>query len=194
MRARPPFLLPRHGEVRDAQTFGRLLGPAVKPWDIILYPTLRHGTDRGVQFVAITGSHGQAVGRHLVFCLILAMILGAPVAAQDGDALYQHHCAVCHQANGDGVPFFQPSLIGSAVAVGDASLAAWFVLQGSAAWGPGESDYENEMPGFEHLSDAELAAILTYVRTSWGNEADALGPAAVAEQRAVIAAERADSP
>ena len=43
--------------------------------------------------------------------------------------------------------------------------------------------YEQEMPAFKHLSDDDLAALLTYVRASFGNDSNAVIPSEVIEER-----------
>jgi hypothetical protein len=46
--------------------------------------------------------------------------------------------------------------------------------------------YNGVMPGFANLSDEELAAVLTYIRQAWSNDAPAISPAAVAEVRSDV--------
>jgi cytochrome c oxidase subunit 2 len=81
-----------------------------------------------------------------------------------GEKVYQANCVACHQANGKGVPPAFPALDGSKVVLGprDAQLA--LLLNGK----PGTA-----MASFKQLTDVELAAVLTYTRTAWGNKADA---------------------
>ncbi len=113
--------------------------------------------------------------------LLLTAPLGA--TAQERAALYTQHCAHCHQADGGGVPYFQPPLAGAPFVTGDAETLIWFVLQGSDAVLSEDSAYENEMPGFAALSDREIAAILSHIRSSFGNQAGAVSPDAVAGVR-----------
>jgi nitrite reductase (NO-forming) len=44
-------------------------------------------------------------------------------------------------------------------------------------------EYDNVMPPMGHLSDAELANILTFVRSNWGNSGEAVSPDEVAKER-----------
>lgn len=83
-----------------------------------------------------------------------------------GAKLYSRHCKVCHQSDGKGIPGAFPSLAGSEYANSqDPSPMIKTVLFGL--------DRENEfgsMISFEGtLSDEEIAAILNYERSSWGN-------------------------
>lgn len=93
-----------------------------------------------------------------------------------GEQLYRAHCAVCHQENGEGLEGVARSLVGSRWALSGPGQAARIVLHGKEG--------EMLMPGLGGtLSDEEIAATLTYVRRSWGNSADPMTPAQVAEAR-----------
>lgn len=93
-----------------------------------------------------------------------------------GQKVYEQNCAACHQASGAGVPGAFPAITGSKIATGplDAHLA--LVLNGK----PGTA-----MSAFGgQLSDAELAAVVTYQRNALGNSVgDAAQPAMVAAAR-----------
>src|SRR5690606_25127955 len=101
-------------------------------------------------------------------------VADAAPAAADGAQLYAANCAACHQPNGNGLPPAFPALAGSAVAVGDAAGLIDVLLNGR----PGTA-----MASFARLPDAEIAAIATHVRSSWGNDADAVSADAVAAAR-----------
>ena len=89
-----------------------------------------------------------------------------------GEKVYARNCLACHQANGEGMPPNFPSLVGSAVVAGDAGVQVEQVLKGKGL-----------MPPFPQLSDADIAAVVTYTRNSWGNDAGVVQPAAVAALR-----------
>ncbi len=92
-----------------------------------------------------------------------------------GKEVYDAKCALCHQANGEGLGTF-PALKGSKVATVDSvDDHARMVIFG-----------KNAMPKFgEELTDAELAAVVTYERNAWGNDTgDTLQPGRVAELKA----------
>jgi cytochrome c oxidase subunit 2 len=102
-------------------------------------------------------------------------VAAAPAAAApaaDGEKVYNTQCAACHLPTGQGMPPNFPALKGSAVANGPADAHVLHTLKG-----------KNLMPPFAHLSDADLAAALTYERTSWGNNGGAVTAAQVAAQR-----------
>jgi len=102
-----------------------------------------------------------------------------------GAAVFNAKCAVCHQMGGTGIPGVYPSLAGSALATGDERLAIRIVLHGFQ--GPIErngSKYNGVMqPWRNDLSDQQIADVLTYVRSSWGNTAAAVTPEAVKAER-----------
>lgn len=103
----------------------------------------------------------------------------------DGGQLYTAHCVACHQATGEGIPGVFPPLDGSEWVIGDPSVTARIVLHGIK--GPltvKGAKYNGEMPHFkETFSDAELAAVLTHIRSSFGNSSPAVDTALVTKER-----------
>lgn len=94
-------------------------------------------------------------------------------------------CAACHQPTGQGLPGAFPPLAGSATLTGDPTLPIAIVLHGLN--GPitvKGTTYNGMMMPWNALSDAQIAAILTYERSSWGNSASAVTPEMVAKVRA----------
>lgn len=87
------------------------------------------------------------------------------VLLREGEAVFQKTCAICHMADGGGVPYLQPAIDSSAwIANPDPQLLLSLILRGSAVLGDAAQAYENDMAPQEHLTDAELAAVATYVR------------------------------
>lgn len=114
----------------------------------------------------------------------------APGAASvsPGARLYAANCAACHRPDGSGVPSVQPPLAGTPVAVGPpAELLGW-VLYGHRPAALPRGVYAGAMPQFSYLADADVAVLLTYVRASFGNHAQAITPAMVQAARASHAA------
>ena len=107
-----------------------------------------------------------------------------------GQLLYNKHCLSCHQADGGGVPNMQPAIAGGTWVKGDARALALFVMSGGFdSASRKDSDVGNVMPPFRQLADADLAAILTYIRQKFGNGGSSLSPADVAEARTSLPAE-----
>jgi cytochrome c oxidase subunit 2 len=78
-----------------------------------------------------------------------------------GESVYKSTCAACHQANGAGLPPVFPALAGSPIATGDVNGHIDIVMNGKVG---------TAMQAFKlQLSDADLAAVITYERNSFGN-------------------------
>lgn len=111
-------------------------------------------------------------------------------AAVDGEAVYARQCTSCHQAHGNGLAKTFPPLAGNPDLFLDRLFPVFVVLNGleGPATIKGEH-YQGAMPPFDHLSDAEIAAVVGYIRASWGNEKlkpgafDPVDAAAVREAR-----------
>ena len=96
----------------------------------------------------------------------------APVSLS-GEALFAAHCATCHQSSGQGTGVYPPLAGNSVVAAGDPSAMIAVIVNGRT--GPlnvnGKS-YNGQMPTWKgQLSNADIAAVATYVRSAWGNGA-----------------------
>ena len=118
-----------------------------------------------------------------------AELQGAPAlaagAAVDGAAVFASHCVACHQATGLGLPGVFPPLAGSDWVAGKETTLIAIVLHGIN--GPltveGKS-FNGAMPTFQgQLQDAEVAAVLTHVRSQWGNTGAPITADAVAAVR-----------
>ena len=118
--------------------------------------------------------------------LLAALALGGlivPVAAradipQDGQTIFAQNCAACHQLTGKGIPGAFPALAGSKLAIGPQAGPVDRVLNGHGG-----------MPSFKaSLSDSQIAAVLTYVRSSFGNHAAKITPEFVAKARGGVQA------
>ena len=118
---------------------------------------------------------------------------GAPAPAAtagaqegEGERVYGSVCVTCHQATGEGLQGAFPPLASSAVAVGDPEVSIKIVLHGlTGEMTRGGNTYNGMMtPWGSSLSDEEVAAVITYVRSSFGNEADPVTAEQVAAVRA----------
>ena len=104
-------------------------------------------------------------------------------AADRGAALYGQNCVPCHHENGEGVPKVFPSLSGSPAVVGDPiELAQWVLSQKRPASIPA-GRYPTQMLLFGWMSDADAAAVLTYIRSHFGNSAPPVDAATIAKAR-----------
>jgi len=96
----------------------------------------------------------------------------------EGRTTFNSLCAACHQARGQGIPGLSKPIVGSRWAVGSERALIRIVLQGK------RSELPAPMPPLAALTDRQIAGVLTYLRRSWGNEADPVSPESVAEIRA----------
>jgi putative heme-binding domain-containing protein len=103
------------------------------------------------------------------------------------------HCVTCHQPNGLGLAPIYPPLTNKDWLAGDDERLIKIVLKG--LWGPLEVNGKRfdptkgtpPMTGFaDLLKDEEIAAVLTYVRQSFGNDYDPIKPDAVKKIRAMV--------
>ncbi len=104
--------------------------------------------------------------------LILAALSATPalaapaLAAPDGASLFANNCSACHQANGEGIEGAFPKLQGDVFVQGDPKAVAATLLNGRGG-----------MPSFkDQLKDDELSAVVSFVRSHWGNTAAPIPP------------------
>ncbi|WP_245933205.1 c-type cytochrome [Caballeronia novacaledonica] len=90
-----------------------------------------------------------------------------------GAGLYESACARCHRSDGAGVAQKYPRLAGNpAVLAEKPDSLVRLVLEGGHAPSTSYGPLPKEMPAFgSRLTDTEVARVLTYVRTAWGNDA-----------------------
>ena len=101
-----------------------------------------------------------------------------------GHQLFNQYCSVCHQLDGQGVEGAYPPLVDSEWAQGDKGRLIRLVLNGMT--GPLEIKgitYNNVMTPHKFLSDEEIAAVLTFVRQNFENDAEAVTRTEVARVR-----------
>jgi len=107
----------------------------------------------------------------------------------DGKQVFSTTCAACHQATGEGVPGVYPPLAGSEWVTGDEAKVVRILLHGVT--GPievaGETFNSMMPPWGATLKDADIAAVLTYARSTWGNKGTPITAAKVAAIRAATA-------
>lgn len=105
------------------------------------------------------------------------------VINEAGKKIYDQYCVVCHQVSGQGVPNAFPPIVQTDYVSGNTERLIGIVLNGLT----GEIEvngevYNGVMVAHNFLSDAEVADVITYVRSNFGNDA----PAVTAEEVAAV--------
>ncbi|WP_439182341.1 c-type cytochrome [Carboxylicivirga taeanensis] len=101
-----------------------------------------------------------------------------------GEIQYKRHCLSCHQKNAGGIPGMYPPLAKNKVVSGDKEPLINIVLHGMS----GEIEvngvtYNGVMASYKNLSDEDIADILNYLRSGFGNSGEAITPAEVKSLR-----------
>ena len=136
--------------------------------------------------------------KYLVTALLLLFVMPftyaqnkTNAATKTGEQVYRQNCLACHQANGSGVPNLAPPLKQTTFVLGDKTKLVDIVLKGFNEDVEIEGEYySNPMPPFPQLSDDEIAKVLTYIRTNFGNKADTVTIAEVKVRREKVKTEK----
>lgn len=128
----------------------------------------------------------------IIFCLLAGLSLTAAsaqikkpaatattavsvvTAKVPGQAVYEQYCLACHQANGSGVPNLNPPLRGTDWVLGDKTRLINVLLKGLQGQEIEGEVYDNAMPAHDFLDDTKIADVLTYIRSNFGNKANAV--------------------
>jgi mono/diheme cytochrome c family protein len=117
-----------------------------------------------------------------------------PIESQDprmaaGQAIYRDQCSACHGLKGQGIPLLFPSLAdASVVRAEDPATLIRIVLRGARSVATDAEPTSPGMPSYGwQLNDAQVAAVLTYIRNSWGAAAPAVSAHEVEEAKSRLA-------
>jgi mono/diheme cytochrome c family protein len=110
---------------------------------------------------------------------------------QAGAAVYKDECSACHAGDGKGVPNLFPSLAASSnVRSSDPTSLIRIVLEGARSVATSAEPTSPAMPAFAwQLSDAQVAAVLTFVRNNWGAKAAPVSEDEVRRARSKISSQ-----
>lgn len=134
--------------------------------------------------------HAQAllgavrVGGQTVPGAVTSLTAAEKAMVQKGAVVFRGACAACHQLDGRGQQGLAPPLRDSEWVTGPAERLVKIALHGVR--GPIEVDgstWDLEMPGQGHLSDKELAQVLSYLRRAFGHQASCIEPKQVQQER-----------
>jgi mono/diheme cytochrome c family protein len=96
---------------------------------------------------------------------------------RQGQEVYIANCADCHRSNGEGLSDVFPALQKEPFVVGDPHPVIQLILEGKKA-------KVGHMPAWKNtLTDQQIAAVVTFIRQSWGNQAEAVSAEMVVKNR-----------
>jgi mono/diheme cytochrome c family protein len=105
--------------------------------------------------------------------------------------VFLRQCSSCHQKEGEGLPGTFPPLAGNPDLFLAREFPVYVVLNGLEGQITVKGgSYQGVMPPFDHLTDDEVAAVVNYVRSSWGN--NGLRPDGFADVDAALVEEARD--
>lgn len=92
-----------------------------------------------------------------------------------GKLIYMQFCLACHMHNGEGVPGLYPPLGQTDHVLGDKNRLIKTMLNGQEGLIEVKGEqYNNVMAKFDYLKDKDIADVLSYVRSNFGNDEDAV--------------------
>jgi mono/diheme cytochrome c family protein len=101
-----------------------------------------------------------------------------------GKRVYDQYCKACHMADGKGLRGMHPPLINNKTVQGDPTKLIEVTMKGMSGKVVIDGiEYNGIMPPHMHLTDKQLADVLTYVRANFNNNAGAITPPEVAKLR-----------
>ncbi len=93
----------------------------------------------------------------------------------EGILVYKNHCANCHQAKGEGLAALYPPIANSDYLVNKNAVICLIRYGQQGPIVVNGKPYNRPMPAQPHLSDLEVAELVTYIYNEWGNETKLTG-------------------
>jgi mono/diheme cytochrome c family protein len=154
---------------KGASSRGAVYGPMAE----VVYNSLQYLNDDDVRAMAIY-LKGLAQGTSPEKSATPLPSAETSLLVSLGKPIYDRQCASCHGATGGGMPPNYPPLAGNqSIEMVSAVNAIRMVLNGGYPPGTAGNPMPYGMPPFAHrLSDDEVAAVVTYIRTAWGNRGE----------------------
>ena len=148
---------------------GSVLGPMAE----VVFRSTQHLTPTDARAIAV---YLQALPQRSAPAVVAEPPAAAAALAR-GAKVYEQHCAQCHGDQGQGVPGAIAALAGNrAVLQADTTNLLRVVLQGGYLPATAGNPRPHGMPPFRQvLGDEDVAAVLSFVRNAWGNQAPGVG-------------------
>lgn len=153
---------------------GTVYGPMAE----VTYNSLQHLTDEDIKAMAI---YLKDLPDKETLTRGPSQLVNNPEGTQlaiDGRRVYEAKCATCHGMEGKGMPPHYPPLANNqSIEMVSAVNPIRMVLNGGYPPGTKKNPMPYGMPPFaQELSDVEVAAVVTYIRTAWGNQGGPVSP------------------
>lgn len=160
---------------------GTVYGPMAE----VTYNSLQHLTDDDIRAMAV---YLKDIPDKETSVRGPSPLINNPEATQlsiDGRRVYEAKCATCHGTDGRGMPPHYPPLANNqSIEMTSAVNPIRMVLNGGYPPGTKKNPMPYGMPPFaQELSDVEVAAVVTYIRTAWGNRGTSVAPREANELR-----------
>lgn len=160
---------------------GSTLGPMAE----VVYESLQHLSDADLSAMALYLKSLPVSAAPAAKGAMRAVDRDLARSRESGAQLYAQHCASCHGDRGEGLPPAAPALAGNRALTMDSAVNPIRVLL-FGGYPPGTAGNPRPfgMPPFsDELNDQQIADLLTYLRSSWGNQARPIPAAEVARHR-----------
>ncbi|MCM0028274.1 MAG: cytochrome c [Polynucleobacter sp.] len=147
----------------------------------------------GAFYIVVTPTGGlSSNGDQRTLSLLEPKTASSGASQIDGKQLYIGKCAACHQATGLGLAGVFPPLVASEWVVDSPVTLMNILLHGFQGQMTVKGvSYQGLMPAWNTLSDAEIAAVASYIRSDWGNKAAPITEDDVKKQRELTKARTA---
>lgn len=147
----------------------------------------------GAFYIVVTPTGGlSSNGDQRTLSLLESKTASSGASQIDGKQLYIGKCAACHQATGLGLAGVFPPLAASEWVVESPVTLTHILLHGIQGKMTVKGvSYQGLMPAWNTLSDAEIAAVASYIRSDWGNNAAPITEDDVKKQRELTKARTA---
>ena len=164
-----------YGQVTTMQK--QAAGPPSPPESVVLSSSSAPAAQAGAPGAVPAAAAGMSSGS--------APAGSAAAANGAGASVFSQNCSSCHGAQGQGVPGSFPPLAGNDVVTGDPNKVIGIVLNGlHGSINVKGQTYNGQMPPWKGtLSNADIANVISYIRSSWGNTGSAVTEAQVAKYK-----------